>query len=179
MPLLDQILGGVGGRAGAVPARGGRGMSPVVTALMLALAAKAAQSWMQHRREAGSAPSHAPGQPTQAGGGPTAGMGDLGGMIAGMGGAGALGALVDQFRKSGHGDLIDSWIGRGANQPAQPHQLAEAIGDQHVQELSQQTGVPREELLRELSDELPQAVDQLTPQGRLPDDQEIGRMIGH
>jgi uncharacterized protein YidB (DUF937 family) len=41
----------------------------------------------------------------------------------------------------------------------------------------EQTGMSREELLAGLSRELPQVVDKLTPQGRLPSDQEAQRMI--
>ncbi|NEX91961.1 YidB family protein, partial [Caulobacter sp. 17J65-9] len=103
--------------------------------------------------------------------------GGLGGVLAGLGGAGALGALVEQFGKNGHGGLIDSWIGRGQNQQIAPHQLAEALGPHTVDELEVETGLGREQLLSELSDELPDAVDKLTPEGRLPNDHEIGRML--
>jgi uncharacterized protein YidB (DUF937 family) len=39
-----------------------------------------------------------------------------------------------------------------------------------------QTGMSREELLAGLSRELPKAVDQLTPDGRLPTEQEAARL---
>ena len=41
----------------------------------------------------------------------------------------------------------------------------------------QQTGMSREELLAGLSQELPQVVDKLTPQGRIPTDLEAERMV--
>jgi uncharacterized protein YidB (DUF937 family) len=41
--------------------------------------------------------------------------------------------------------------------------------------LSKQTGLSHEELLARLSRELPQAVDQYTPQGRLPSEADLSR----
>ena len=170
MGLLDQILGGAASAPRSAQRRGAAHASPVVKALMLALAAKAAQHYMQSRRGAGARPMD---RPDAAGDLP----GGLGGVLAGLGGAGALGALVDQFTRNGHGDAMGSWIGRGQNQRIAPHQLAEALGPTAVDELEVETGLSREQLLAELSDELPDAVDQLTPEGRLPDDREIGKLL--
>ena len=39
-----------------------------------------------------------------------------------------------------------------------------------------ETGLSRQELLDGLSRELPQAVDQLTPEGRIPNEQESSRV---
>lgn len=185
MGLLDQMIGGALG--GALGGRGGgRGMggSPVVRALLIALAAKAAHSYMTRDRQP-QAPQPGGGsgfgQDREGGGGLLGGLlgggaGGLGGLLSGLGGAGALGSLVDQFRQTGHGEAIDSWIKPGPNRRLAPEQLSEALGDETLGELEQQTGMPRQQLLSELSEELPDAVDQLTPQGRLPDDDEIGRM---
>jgi uncharacterized protein YidB (DUF937 family) len=38
-----------------------------------------------------------------------------------------------------------------------------------VNELQQQTGMPRQQLLNDLAHELPQAINEATPQGRLPE----------
>ena len=146
--LGGAVLGGMG--------RGRRG-SPVMQALMLILAAKAAQSYMQRRQ--GQDPSAA-----DRGGG-----GLLGGVAAG----GGLGALVEQFTRNGHGDAISSWIGRGPNQKLPPQQLAEALGPDTVQALKQETGMDEDELLTELSETLPETVDQLSPEGVPPDPQAL------
>jgi uncharacterized protein YidB (DUF937 family) len=81
--------------------------------------------------------------------------------------------LLDSFHSSGHGDIANSWIGTGDNRPIAPDQLAQAIGPDTVNELSQQTGMPQQDLLSELSHVLPGVVDQLTPQGRLPQEDEL------
>ena len=92
-----------------------------------------------------------------------------GGLGGGMGG---LGGLLQQFQRNGHGDVMDSWIGTGANRPIAPHKLGEALGPDTISELSQRTGMPQQDLLSELSRVMPDVVDKLTPHGRLPDESE-------
>jgi uncharacterized protein YidB (DUF937 family) len=55
--------------------------------------------------------------------------------------------------------------------------LARALGADKINALVAQTGMSRDDLLHGLSEYLPQAVDQLTPEGRLPTEQEAGRML--
>ena len=43
---------------------------------------------------------------------------------------------------------------------------------------SNRPGLPRQQLLSELSEELPDAVDQFTPDGRLPTEQEASSLLG-
>ena len=72
-------------------------------------------------------------------------LGNLGGALAGGGAGGLLGGglgeLLERFKQNGQGDAAESWINKGLSQ---------------------------EELLARLSRELPAAVDQYTPDGRLP-----------
>jgi len=79
-----------------------------------------------------------------------------------------LGGLVDQFKQSGQGDLADSWVGKGPNQPVSTNQLESVIGADVLGDLAQRTGLSREEILSRLSRDLPGAVDGLTPEGRIP-----------
>jgi len=119
-------------------------------------------------------PADRPNNPGQAQAG-SGGFGDLGGLLGGLSGqnpggllSGGLGELLDSFRQSGHGDVADSWVGTGPNKEVAPQQLEQAIGPDVLATLTQQTGLSREEILARLSRELPQAVDQYTPDGRLP-----------
>jgi uncharacterized protein YidB (DUF937 family) len=82
---------------------------------------------------------------------------------------------VEQFRQNGHGDVINSWIGSGQNQPIAPEQLHQALGPDAVNNLSRMTGVSGQDLVAELSRVLPGIVDKLTPQGRVPDHAEMSR----
>jgi uncharacterized protein YidB (DUF937 family) len=98
--------------------------------------------------------------------------GGLGGLLGGLGGAGALGALINRFQQSGFGQQAQSWVSTGQNQPIAPHEVENALGDKAVDELQQQTGMPRQQLLSELAHELPQAINEATPQGRVPQSDE-------
>jgi uncharacterized protein YidB (DUF937 family) len=94
----------------------------------------------------------------------------------GMGGGGfggGLGGLLNAFQQSGHGDVAQSWVGRGENRPIEPNHLMDALGPDTIDQLQQQTGLPRDQLLLELSQTLPDVVDRLTPEGRLPTDDEM------
>lgn len=89
---------------------------------------------------------------------------------AGVGGllGGGLSELLEQFTKNGQGETAESWIGPGANKEVSPPQLKQAIGQDVLTALMQQTGLSQEELLARLTRELPSAVDKYTPEGRLP-----------
>ena len=91
------------------------------------------------------------------------GSGGVGGLLGG-----GLSELVDRFRQAGQGEVADSWISKGPNQPVAPHQLEQAIPPDMLAALSHQTGLSREEILSRLSRHLPEAVDRYTPDGRLP-----------
>ena len=116
----------------------------------------------------------------------TEGQGGVGGLLSqmGVGGAGATGVLsgglaelMDRFKQSGQGQVADSWVKTGPNQQLAPQQLEQAIGPDVLNTLSQQTGLSREELLSRLTRELPDAVDKFTPNGRLPTEDEAGRLV--
>ena len=120
----------------------------------------------------------APGQPDQQGGGLLEGLGGLlGGAGAGNILSGGLGDLVERLRQSGQGEAADSWVRKGPNQPITPGELEQAIGPEVLATLSEQTGLSREELLSRLTRTLPKAVDELTPEGRVPTENEAARLI--
>lgn len=89
---------------------------------------------------------------------------------------GGLGGLVDKLQKGGLGNLINSWVGPDQNQPVSPHQLGPALGPDIIKTLAQRSGLPEEELIRQLSQVLPGLVDKLTPNGRLPTLAELSQL---
>lgn len=103
--------------------------------------------------------------------------GILGGAAAGSVLSGGLGNLIRDLQQSGHGQAANSWIGSGPNQEIAPEQLEKALGGDTLNELAQHTGMPRDELLRGLSQNPPDLVDQLTPHGRLPTEQEAAELV--
>jgi uncharacterized protein YidB (DUF937 family) len=130
----------------------------------------------------GTADETARGAATQPGGGLLGGMlggaqgAGLGGMFGGgQGGSGLLGGLgelVERFTGSGQGEVAKSWVGTGPNREIETPQLEQALGEDTIASLAQQTGLSRDELLSRLKTVLPTAVDTLTPEGRLPSEAE-------
>jgi uncharacterized protein YidB (DUF937 family) len=123
-----------------------------------------------------------PGAPPQVptGGGTGAALpGNLGGELSGksIGDllSGGLKDLVDAFTQKGHGDVAESWVGRGPNKQIAPPDLAKAIGADMLENLSKLTGLSREEILSRLSKRLPEAVDKYTPDGRVPTATEVSK----
>ena len=90
---------------------------------------------------------------------------------------GGLGGLLKQFQQNGFGDAINSWIGTGPNKPVAPGQISNALSPEIIDALSQRTGLPKDQISQILSQVLPNLVDQLTPQGQLPTQQEIARLM--
>ena len=117
-------------------------------------------------------------------------LGGLGGLLGGQGGqegqggslisvagqliekAGGLQGLLGILQQHGLGDAVQSWVGTGANQPVSGDQLGQALQNgglgPAVQEAASKLGVDPGQLLGQLSQVLPHAVDHLTPNGEIP-----------
>lgn len=158
MGLLDDVLGS------AVP--GGNLAKPLMVGLAALLGARAVGgglgSLLGGTEAPASPPPATPGQQAAPNQPP-------GGLLGGLGG------LLQNFQQSGHGEVINSWIGSGQNQPIAPDQLHRALGPDAVNNLSRLTGLPSNQLLSELSRVLPDIVDKLTPHGRMPEQAEASR----
>ena len=188
MGLMD-VLNGMqnGPRGQRDPSSGSGGMSPITMAILGLLAYKAVKGFT------GSQQSTTPSSTRVPPGGnainadlPSGGLGDLfrsglGGLLAtgAAGGilSGGLSDLLKQFQQTGQSDTANSWVGTGPNKAIAPNDLASALGAEKINTLVAQTGMSRDDLLQSLSEYLPQVVDQLTPQGCLPTEQEVGRML--
>jgi uncharacterized protein YidB (DUF937 family) len=81
---------------------------------------------------------------------------------------GGLSDLIGRLTAGGAAPQVNSWVGPGENQPIQPGQLSGALGQNVLNELSQRTGMSQQELLDQLALVLPQIINHLTPQGRMP-----------
>ncbi len=202
MGLLDILTGMQNGPRGQgqAPSGSSGGMSPILTALLGLLAYKALGSGGLGGILGGGAPGGAPpmgqapggglgdilggmlgGRFGSTGGAPGGGgLGDLLGGMLGGGGAGnvlngGLGQVLQDLQRSGHGQAAQSWVGRGQNEAIAPDDLATALGADTINALAEQTGLSQDDLLAGLSQNLPDFVDQLTPEGRLPTEEEASR----
>jgi uncharacterized protein YidB (DUF937 family) len=90
---------------------------------------------------------------------------------------GGLGGLLEKLQGAGHGEIAKSWVGPGQNQSIEPGQLRSALGQTTVSDAAQQAGMSEQDLLTQLSQHLPQIVDKLTPNGRIPNLQEIAAAL--
>ena len=86
-----------------------------------------------------------------------------------IGGEGGINNLIGQFASKGLGDVINSWVGTGKNLPISGDQLKGVLGDGTIKNLASKLGMDSNALLGQLSNLLPQAVDKLTPGGKVPE----------
>jgi uncharacterized protein YidB (DUF937 family) len=187
MGLLDIINGMQNGPRGqSTPAASGSGgMSPITMALVGLLAYKA----IKHLSSGQAAEPGSATAGTSGGGlggllqGGLGGLmqGPLGGLLAGGAAgsvlSGGLNDLVKQFQQSGQGDVAQSWVGTGPNKEISSNDLAKALGEDRIKTLMAQSGLSRDELIAGLSQQLPELIDKLTPNGRLPTEQEASRLM--
>ncbi|BAL73887.1 YidB family protein [Bradyrhizobium cosmicum] len=200
MGLLD-VLNGMqnGPRGPSTPSseKSSGGMSPMTMALLGLLAWKAFKHLTAGQPgtapQTSPTPTHLP-PPVNAGaggglGGALGGSGGLGDLLkGGLGGllaggaagsvlSGGLGDLLNQLQQGGQGETANTWVGKGENKAIEPGDLAKALGADQIESLSAQSGLSRDELLSGLSQYLPQVIDHLTPDGRLPTENEISGRI--
>ena len=152
------------------------GISPLTLALMGVLAYRTMKGKGRLADVLGMNPSLGTG--TSGGMG---GLGGLGGLLAGGGIgnilSGGLGDLLRRFQTNGQGDKAQSWIESGSNKSIAPGELEQGLGPERVQWLMEQTGMSKQELMAGLSAKLPEIVDRLTPEGRLPSPEETERLL--
>lgn len=173
MGLLENSIGamfgaGPGGNNG--PSFGGAPYAPLATALIGLLAAKAMSGGFGNLGGmlGGGQPAAVPQQTAPH---PLPEPEGAGGLIGGLGG------LLHHFQQGGMGDVAQSWVGSGPNQPASSGQVTQALGPDVIRQLAQKTGMSEQQIAQQLSQELPDIVNRLTPQGRLPTHQEASSFL--
>lgn len=86
--------------------------------------------------------------------------------------AGGIQGLLNLLQQHGLGDAVQSWIGSGTNQQVSGDQLGQALQGgglgSLLEEAAGKLGVGKDQLLGQLSQVLPGAVDHLTPDGQVP-----------
>ncbi len=172
---MDVLTGMRNGPRGGATAGSAGGMSPIMMAIMGLLAYKAVKSFSGSAAQPGSTPATSGGglgDMLRNGLGSAVGAGGLGGMLSG-----GLGDLIKQFQGAGKGDVAKSWVSTGQNQDIEPQDLDDVLTPEQIAFLTARTGLTREQLLAGLAKELPSAVDELTPDGRLPTHEEMKRVV--
>jgi uncharacterized protein YidB (DUF937 family) len=130
------------------------------------------------------------------GAGSAGGLGGLGGLGSMLGGAlgggqapatgagvgqaapdmGGLGGIIDAFQKGGLGHLADSWVSTGDNLPVSGDQVSEVFGQDKIAAMANQLGMSQGDVSGGLAQILPQLINHVTPDGKMP--QDMGAITG-
>jgi len=185
MGILDDPLAGAGsGQVGGLPTRRPQGGAGGPNAALLALLPIVLSMLANRGASAGSSRRDADpsgglgdilgqmmgGQPGGAGG-----LGDiLGQVLGGVGGSGGgLGGLLRQFESAGLGDQARSWVSPGQNQPLAPDALGRVFGADGLAAIARQAGLSERDTTAGLAQLLPEIIDRATPQGQVPDEDQL------
>ncbi|BCP51533.1 hypothetical protein K32_01500 [Kaistia sp. 32K] len=80
---------------------------------------------------------------------------------------GSLDGVLSQLQSSGLGTQVASWLGQGDNLPISADELRSALGNEQLQKLGTQLGIPMDQVGELLAKVLPPTVDKLSPDGML------------
>ncbi len=92
--------------------------------------------------------------------------------------SGGLSGIVNQFTTAGLSEIIGSWISTGPNMAVSPEHVRMALGQQQVQQMAQRSGLSLDQLLAGLSQQMPELINQLTPQGQIPQQTALDQTLG-
>lgn len=81
---------------------------------------------------------------------------------------GGLQELVNRFQQHGLGEVVQSWIGSGANLPVSAAQITQIIGQDQLSQLAAKFSVEPQRLAQKLAELLPETVNRMTPDGVIP-----------
>lgn len=112
----------------------------------------------------------------QQGGGNAAMMNAIAGMLGQQ--SGGIGGLVQAFSQNGMAEQAQSWVGTGENMPISPDQVQSVLGSDMIANLAAQVGISPEMASTVVSQVLPMLIDQLTPNGDVPQGDALQNGIG-
>jgi uncharacterized protein YidB (DUF937 family) len=181
MGLLDDLLSGLADQRGAgsgLPTgqarvqQGGLNTSMIMKALLPLVLAM-----LMNRGRNSPQPGSQSGF-NQGGGGSTGGLGDLlGSLLGGGSGGGGLGDLLGQLQRSGFGQQADSWVSRGQNQQLPANAMEDVFGRSGLAQLARSAGLSEEDTSRGLAQLLPEVVDHVTPDGKVPEQDALAASV--
>ena len=81
---------------------------------------------------------------------------------------GGLPALLQSFHDKGLGEIVSSWVGTGQNLPISAEQVQQVLGNDQLKALAAKAGISSGVAGSSLAQLLPVVIDQLTPNGQMP-----------
>jgi uncharacterized protein YidB (DUF937 family) len=90
---------------------------------------------------------------------------------------GGIAGLQRMFQEKGLGNVISSWISTGQNLPISADQLQNVLQGGTLQNMASKSGMDLSQLSSVFSQLMPHAVDQMTPNGQIPDSEALSQMM--
>lgn len=81
---------------------------------------------------------------------------------------GGIQGIMEKFRNSGLGEIVESWISQQGNMPVSTGQVTSVFGSPALQELGAKLGIDSQTASALISEYLPKIIDGLSPQGEAP-----------
>ena len=83
---------------------------------------------------------------------------------------GGIEGIIKRLQESGLEEILKWWISTDEkNQPISANQVVEVVGQENMSQAAQKVGVSELDASNVLAEYLPKMVDMLTPNGQLPD----------
>jgi uncharacterized protein YidB (DUF937 family) len=93
----------------------------------------------------------------------------LGGLLA----SGGLTKILGGLKANGLSQQADSWVATGKNEPVSGADLEKAVGKEQMQEIAKKLGVSESEAADVVAKAVPEVVDKVSPEGKLPPEQDL------
>jgi uncharacterized protein YidB (DUF937 family) len=90
---------------------------------------------------------------------------------------GGLEGILGKFRQGGLSQQADSWVSTGQNMNISADQLQQIFGSSTISDLASRLGMSEQQAGSEMAQLLPEVINQLTPEGQVPEnsDEEISQ----
>ena len=86
---------------------------------------------------------------------------------------GGLQGLLQSFHEKGLGSLASAWVSNGPNPTASAEEIHQVLGGDNVKQLADASGISTDAAGSMIGQLLPTIVDKLTPNGQVPEDNNI------
>ena len=86
--------------------------------------------------------------------------------------SGGLTGILEKLKRAGFGQQASSWVSTGPNLPLSGAQVSQALGPDLINQLAGQVGMDGNQVSDGLAQMLPEVVNQMTPAGQVPADEQ-------
>ena len=99
-------------------------------------------------------------------------------LVASMLMNGGLQKILGRLQAQGKSAQANSWVGKGSNEPIGADDVRQAMDREDLDRIASQLGISEDEAAAAVAQVLPDVVDQASPDGNLPADDELDRKFG-